>query len=176
MDMTKPLAFALLSAALLFGLAACDAFNLGSGPKVDLSAEQVTTRSMVVAGDTVSAAVVDRDTVIFEPIRAGTGLESIPPITAAASQNQIRVDGFFLAPCHRQPMNAEIEEEDGVIALRLHPKDLKVCADLPQPYRYTAYVTELASSSYTLKVVHEGDILRKEDRTVVLRERVNLEK
>lgn len=150
---------ALLPALLL--LAACDALS-------DAQQKQQPDLRMSARAAHGNEAVVQGDTVVFEPLKPGEGpckdpsTCDLPLLEVEEGQGQIRLTGgYFLSPYGIHTLRGKIERDGQRVEVRIRPADHGGLAlRVPAPFLYEARVTGLAPGSYQLRVVHERDLLR----------------
>lgn len=165
---------------MLIGLGACDS----GGSSGNIGGELQFHQQALALGDTISFA---KDTVVF---RAVDDLRDLPgdqlfpeeqlPVQVEAVESGVRIEGFFLAPCSRQPLKAEIqksvgENNSGVLKLHIWPKNLPVCPNESQAYQYEAGIVELMPETYRLQVVYEGDVLPPHEPETVVDTQVQIQ-
>lgn len=132
-----------------------------SGPRIEMSTQEVDGTSTMVQGDTI----------IFRPVSADEApchfyLETcdLPPIPIEEKQGMIHLKrGYFLVPAGDVPLQGEVNRNGSEIEIRVWPDFEAGGAHRPDnivPYTYEARVRGLSPGTYNLRAVHEYDQLR----------------
>lgn len=111
---------------------------------------------------------VPGDTIVFQGLDNPGDESWLKPFSAHAFGDAVQIEGSFLAPCNNFPtLEGRLVVEKNVVTLTVSTPDLRVCADMPQPFHYNAYVTGLEPGMYTVRIRHKDDMHRGfEEHTV----------
>ncbi len=131
-----------------------------SGPRVEMSTQEVKGNSTVVQGDTIIFRRVRRENA---PCHFYDESCDLPPIPASGGDNTIHLkNGYFLAPGSVQ-LQGDVNRDGDEIHIRIWPNRRQWANGAPsvtEPVLYTAWVRGLSSGTYELRVIHERDALR----------------
>jgi hypothetical protein len=148
MRLSKFLFFVLIIATF----AACSSLfsNDSDGPELRMQTSQAEDQTTTFNGDTL----------IFKPIERGEEPREYPPFTSQVNNQQIVINGYYLAASGFTP-ESTFDQNDKTITIHIHAaKDDNVAPSISEGYFYDAYLSNLPTETYTVKVVHKHDLMR----------------
>lgn len=120
-----------------------------SGPELDLQTSQSPSKTTTFNGDTL----------VFSPISYGEQPEKYPPFKSQIDGGQIIINGYYLASSGFLPAG-ELEVDNKQVTIQIHRAEFDNAApDIPKGYFYDAYIRDLSSGKYTVKIIHEDDLM-----------------
>ncbi len=143
----------LLPLLLIFTVVSCsDLFNRGDdGPKLRMQTTESPTQTTTFNGDTL----------VFTPYVPTDSLppRDYPPFTSTVQGKQVLINGYYLSSGTWQP-EASIDKNGDTVTILLQRGDQGSVNFMPTGYFYDAYINNLGSSPITIKIIHQGDMMR----------------